>query len=719
MPHAARRHIALLFAVSAGGVAGPTLAQVADWHRVPTTAPAASQLLAFDDRRSRMVRVDGSGWNPQFATWEWIGTAWSQRHPATTPPPRSNFALAYDPVRQRIVLFGGQVLWNTTSPGALLDDTWEYDGIDWTPQSPVQRPPAQGRGQLVFDFANNKLLLCGGLNPSASAGAWHYDGAVWSQLATAPFSVVPVASDPIRQRLVAYYGIGAVGFTYEWNGSSWQQLSPPQSPSPHRFAVGLTWHAQRQRVVLHGGAASPWPGDLWEWDGITWSVVGPAPQRIEHSLCHDPVTNRLFAVGGRSPTNLGIDTLQWDGTTWSSSSPGVGWEDCTGAWFDGNRQRVVAVSVYPNALLEWTGARWERGTWPNLMTYPQGGFDPLRGRAVLVGGDPTGVVTQEWDGTTWFPLLTTTLPCRARPVFHPGRGRVVVSCGAGGLWEWDGIVWTQIAPGPGAPWTSVADGEAVFDLARNELVLVTWQGGATVTARWNGTTWTVGTFANGPPPRAGHGLDYDGATQRVVLFGGADAAASWSHFDDLWQWDGTAWTQRVLAHAPTPREGHGLVFDPLRQQLLVIGGFRTFPPTAYAPAADVIALDSNAPLALANLGPGCSGTAGVPRLLFGAPRPGAEVFAAELHWTQAATPTLFGFSFGSGAIALGAGCTQYLAGQDQLMLALGNAAGIATVTTSIPLTLQGFTFAGQGAVLDATNALGVSLTDGWSITVGR
>ena len=48
-----------------------------------------------------------------------------------------------------------------------------------------------------------------------------------------------------------------------------------------------------------------------------------------------------------------------------------------------------------------------------------------------------------------------------------------------------------------------------------------------------------------PPARAHHTLFYDDAQQRVMLTGGTVAFADRSYevFNDLWSFDGTAWTR--------------------------------------------------------------------------------------------------------------------------------------------------------------------------------
>ena len=53
-------------------------------------------------------------------TWEWDGTAWTQRSPASAPSPQQGHAMAYDAARGRVVLFGGHDSFRR-------GDTWEWD----------------------------------------------------------------------------------------------------------------------------------------------------------------------------------------------------------------------------------------------------------------------------------------------------------------------------------------------------------------------------------------------------------------------------------------------------------------------------------------------------------------------------------------------------------------------------------------------------------------
>ena len=65
------------------------------------------------------------------------------------PPGRGYHAMAYDAVRQRVVLFGGS---NTNT---ILNDTWEYDGTTWTQRTPATSPSARGAHAMAYDAARD------------------------------------------------------------------------------------------------------------------------------------------------------------------------------------------------------------------------------------------------------------------------------------------------------------------------------------------------------------------------------------------------------------------------------------------------------------------------------------------------------------------------------------------------------------------------------------
>jgi hypothetical protein len=51
---------------------------------------------------------------------------WTQLSPANSPSARYGSSMAYDPATGQMLLFGG------SSSGGELNDTWDWDGTNWT-----------------------------------------------------------------------------------------------------------------------------------------------------------------------------------------------------------------------------------------------------------------------------------------------------------------------------------------------------------------------------------------------------------------------------------------------------------------------------------------------------------------------------------------------------------------------------------------------------------
>ena len=79
------------------------------------------------------------------------------------PPARIENGLVYDSVHQRLVMFGGYDL-----DGNRLNDIWEYDGAakvwsEVTPLTGAQPAPRSGEA-MAFDPVRNVVVLFGGAN---------------------------------------------------------------------------------------------------------------------------------------------------------------------------------------------------------------------------------------------------------------------------------------------------------------------------------------------------------------------------------------------------------------------------------------------------------------------------------------------------------------------------------------------------------------------------
>ena len=92
-----------------------------------------------------------------------------------------------------------------------------------------------------------------------------------------------------------------------------------------------------------------------------------------------------------------------------------------------------------------------------------------------------------------------------------------------------------------------------------------------VTLTATGTaSWTQITTATSPSARCCHGMIYDAARDRIVIFGGSDG--SFPRFNDTWEFDGVSWGQISTATAPPPREFPGMAYDLARSRIVLFGG---------------------------------------------------------------------------------------------------------------------------------------------------
>ncbi len=153
----------------------------------PSPRESNTNGMVFDSAIGKVVLFGGWEYgpsNPLSDTWEWNGLSktWEQKFSSRTPSPRET-TLAYDAASKQVVLFGG-----TTTGYVYFGDTWTYDGIGWTHKLPTTNPPARADSALVFDPDLGKVVMFGGLaGPCEDCGearlndTWLWDGTNWTQ----------------------------------------------------------------------------------------------------------------------------------------------------------------------------------------------------------------------------------------------------------------------------------------------------------------------------------------------------------------------------------------------------------------------------------------------------------------------------------------------------------------------------------------------------------
>jgi hypothetical protein len=299
---------------------------------------------------------------------------WQQQSPTTVPSARRGAAMTYAIHLDRALLFGG------TGNPLPSDETWAYDGANWTLLSPPVKPSGRMEVEMVYDLVRGVTVLYGGFSAStggANSETWEFDGVTWTQRTptTNPGGLYRngISFDGNRGRVVLYGGVGSgVGIptnkTWEYDGTDWSQVLTAASPGP-LDRPAMCFHAGLGKTVLFGGAFNGTLSDAtWVYDGSNWAqapIAGskPAPRHAA-KMVYDDVRGVCVLTGGQDITTIYADTWEFDGTAWTqqptATQPA---RDHSLAFLLSQRQVVKfgGLAMAPNTLTDQTwhfGARW-------------------------------------------------------------------------------------------------------------------------------------------------------------------------------------------------------------------------------------------------------------------------------------------------------------------------------------------------------------------------
>ncbi|MEE2788918.1 MAG: DUF4215 domain-containing protein [Myxococcota bacterium] len=151
-----------------------------DVHIKPTPASLtarAGMAATYDAAQQRIVMFGGRDGQTSFnETWIWTFEAgWVQLFGPTRPGARDGASLAFDPVDQSLILYGGST----------DEVTWRFAQDTWTAVATNVQPPSRTGARLVSDPIRNELVLFGGHAPDAPdqlfADTWLWKGGQWRE----------------------------------------------------------------------------------------------------------------------------------------------------------------------------------------------------------------------------------------------------------------------------------------------------------------------------------------------------------------------------------------------------------------------------------------------------------------------------------------------------------------------------------------------------------
>ena len=386
--------------------------------------PRGSQAAVWDSPRRRMIVFGGQGsegasLNDTHALSVADTPIWSQIDAAgPLPEPRVSMVAIAD-AHDRMIVFGGRSEDRFVPGVKILNDVWAMALLGaprWTPLAPTgPSPVGRTNASATYDPIRDRMIVFGGSDSTDTRlnETWALALAgepAWHRLASAGAPPPPMVSaaavyDPLRDRVLVIGGhqltIGAVNSVWALSlagSGEWTLLSPMGAAPPPMHGASAVYDALRDRVLVYGDTSPSGQVDVLSLtETPTWSVatiVGDRPiARIGHGAVFDSASDRMIVFGG----------ADWDRHVYLNDA--------------------VALSVSAARLTTFTGASTIEGVevrWQVAGAAP--GFVAWLERAEAAEGPwakaeceraSDGEVTVEYDRTAaparsyWYRLVAT------------------------------------------------------------------------------------------------------------------------------------------------------------------------------------------------------------------------------------------------------------------------------------------------------------------------
>ena len=340
------------------------------WTELRLSNRLHGSTVIFDPPRNRLVLFAGtnrtSDRNEVWVRSAAVGSTWSRLAiEGELPPGRENHTAIYDPLRERMIVFGG------LSAVGMFNDVWALSlkGTPvWGRLGVHGQPPTSRHDHVaIYDPLLDRMLVWGGWDGAYKNELWSLD------LATGP---------------------------------TWRLLQVPGSTPRARREHSAVYDAASARIIMYGGWADTWLRDVWslslsgapQWDSV--AAGGARPLAVSgHTAIYDRIRRRMVTCGGDTasskPTNeVWTLTLQGD-PTWTRLSPSQTEPQARrdqAAASDPSGDRLIIVGGWNRGALEDAWALdLEGGDWselpplsasPSARSFHPSIYDPVRDRRV-------------------------------------------------------------------------------------------------------------------------------------------------------------------------------------------------------------------------------------------------------------------------------------------------------------------------------------------------
>jgi hypothetical protein len=414
-----------------------SLADGGEWELLATPGPvpgARSNCAAvFRRGKDSLIVYGGESGSHYYDTWSLSLSPSPQWHLSQADPlrpgARNGSVGVYDAVRDRIVVFGGNL------PSALPTDVWTWDfSTAWATLDAVGSPESpQPRADHMMTLRHGwpALYLLGGYWANSGNGRsdiWRLDlthDPVWSRESAETIEIpgepgLVSVYDPVGNRIVV---VSPMSFQYPkdmWSvvpGGAWTPITPPGTRPPAQAERGIAYDSARHQLLLTGFAATGgW--EVWSWSfdsGAPWirlTAQAPSPVRViwGNSSVYDPIDDQLVVIGGQPNAEVWAlrfhPTLHWVQLGTPAGPTTRGEHAIT---LDTRRRRILLAGGHSGGaslgdLWEFDLAeprQWRLMQPPGPSPLPRGfhslAYDETWDRAILFGGH-----NGRFLGDTWY-----------------------------------------------------------------------------------------------------------------------------------------------------------------------------------------------------------------------------------------------------------------------------------------------------------------------------
>ncbi len=494
----------------------------------------------------------------------------------------------FDSLDNRLVVYGGQGVSGTLNTVSAMDLTTR---VWFEPTTIGVAPNARTDASAIWDPLRNRMLVFGGaIGTVRQNDLWSLDLATFTWSHLFPGGTTPTVRsdhvavyDRVRDRMLVFGGTNGTAptndlYALDLTTLNWTKLIAGGTLPEARSGAAAALDGPRTHLAIMGGsgATSGDLNDLWSLDlaTVTWTAVttrGAKPAaRSQHVMVYDAARNGYWVSGGQTSGGAMFGDLyllsgynnQWGAIATSPSTTArakavmiadAAHDQCV--LFGGTTAGGVSADTWllSPAKTTWTAVPATYGAPPSARTGALVVADDAHQRFLVFGG------WTQTAGSNLADLTALLYPDSLNP--SP---------------RWQALTTSGAIPGRHAT-------VGVVDTVGNQLLVF---GGATNTSDYANDLWSLNlstlqwtslTPVNvGPVVRNSHVAVLDAVNRRMVVFGGI--IQSGNAVNDTWLYDiaENVWTQAAGDSAPSPRSACAAGSDDVGGGMLIaMGGNNT------------------------------------------------------------------------------------------------------------------------------------------------